>query len=115
MRRVLAPDLVELDSGKQVALLGVKVVEETSARAVALLEEITQGEQVYFKEDAGVMAADGVVVATGAGGAPKPCYLFLKNKTHVNAHLIQSGLVDVDTSRSYRFQKRFLNRRAKTQ
>ena len=35
-------------------------------------------------------------------------YLYLKNKTFLNAHLIKHGFVDVDTSFSYKNQKKFL-------
>jgi endonuclease YncB( thermonuclease family) len=36
------------------------------------------------------------------------CYLYLQNKTFLNAHLIKNGLVDVDTSFDYRLKKKFL-------
>jgi len=36
------------------------------------------------------------------------CYLYLQNKTFLNAHLIKKGLADVDTSLDYKFKEKFL-------
>jgi hypothetical protein len=36
------------------------------------------------------------------------CYLYLQNKTFLNAHLIKKGLVDIDTSIDYKLKERFL-------
>ena len=35
-------------------------------------------------------------------------YLYLKNKTFINAHLIKSGLVKVDDSMEFKYKKKFL-------
>ncbi|HPU22920.1 MAG TPA: thermonuclease family protein, partial [Candidatus Kapabacteria bacterium] len=37
------------------------------------------------------------------------CYLYLENKTFINAHLIKSGLVKVDTELEYKYKQKFLN------
>ncbi|MEI6652908.1 MAG: hypothetical protein WCL42_10090, partial [Chlorobiaceae bacterium] len=37
------------------------------------------------------------------------CYLYLENKTFVNAHLIKSGLVGMDGSYEYRYRVKFLD------
>ena len=39
------------------------------------------------------------------------CYLYLRNKTFVNAHLIKRHLVDVDTTYSYKHKSKFLEYR----
>ncbi len=36
------------------------------------------------------------------------CYLYLESKTFVNAHLIKSGLVGIDSSYEYRYRGKFL-------
>jgi site-specific DNA-methyltransferase (adenine-specific) len=36
------------------------------------------------------------------------CYLYLRNKTFLNAHLIKNGLVDVDTFFGYKYKTKFL-------
>jgi site-specific DNA-methyltransferase (adenine-specific) len=37
------------------------------------------------------------------------CYLYLSNKTFINAHLIKSGLVDVETGYDFRYMAKFLS------
>ena len=37
------------------------------------------------------------------------CYLYLKNKTFINAHLIKNQLVDVDDGSNYKYKIKFLN------
>jgi site-specific DNA-methyltransferase (adenine-specific) len=37
------------------------------------------------------------------------CYLYLWNKTFINAHLIKKGLVDVDTAYDYRYKEKFMH------
>jgi endonuclease YncB( thermonuclease family) len=35
------------------------------------------------------------------------CYLYLENKTFINAHLIKSGLVQVDSDSNFKYAKKF--------
>ncbi len=37
------------------------------------------------------------------------CYLYLKNKLFINAHLVKNKLVDVDDSYDYKYKIRFFN------
>ena len=37
------------------------------------------------------------------------CYLYLENKTFINAHLIKSGLVHVDNDFDFKYKEKFLN------
>jgi len=37
------------------------------------------------------------------------CYLYLKNKTFLNAHLIKEGLANADISANYKYKNKFLN------
>jgi modification methylase len=103
VQEVLAPDAVQLDTGKQIRLLGVRSVADQRRQAEARLRELTGGQRVYLRYDAA--CADG---SSGGDGVPL-VYLYLRNKTPVNRHLIRSGLVDVDTSRDYRFKRAFLD------
>jgi site-specific DNA-methyltransferase (adenine-specific) len=36
------------------------------------------------------------------------CYLYLENKTFINAHLIKNGLVQVETNIEYKHKDKFL-------
>ena len=39
------------------------------------------------------------------------CYLYLSNKTFLNAHLIKNDLVEVDTKFDYKYKSKFLSKR----
>ena len=36
------------------------------------------------------------------------CYVYLKNKTFLNAHLIKEGIVDVDFSIDFKYRDKFM-------
>jgi len=36
------------------------------------------------------------------------CYLYLENKTFINAHLIKNGLVQVDNEFDFKYKDKFL-------
>jgi site-specific DNA-methyltransferase (adenine-specific) len=36
------------------------------------------------------------------------CYLYLKNKTFINAHLLKAGLADVDETLDFKYKGKFL-------
>jgi modification methylase len=36
------------------------------------------------------------------------CYLYLKNKTFINAHLIKEGLAEVDTMVDFKYKNKLL-------
>jgi endonuclease YncB( thermonuclease family) len=37
------------------------------------------------------------------------CYLYLKNKTFLNAHLIKEGLAEPDKEADFKYKNKFLN------
>lgn len=116
VRDVTSPDTLILDDDTAVRLLGVVPLKGREAQAVARLWELVRGQQVYVRPDprceSGPMRETGPAgrESQGAGDAPL-VYLYLKNRTPVNRHLIRSGLVTVDRSRSYRFREAFCEER----
>jgi site-specific DNA-methyltransferase (adenine-specific) len=76
-------------------------------KAIRFLEDMTKGQKVFLRFDE-------IKHDEGNGLF---CYLYLKNKTFVNAHLIKSGLVSLDKSSDYRMRRKFTaltNQLAKT-
>ncbi len=94
-----APDRVTLDTGQTVRLIGIVPRQGSSEEAVAFLSKIVRGQRVFLKEDPRVTSSPGETAA----------YLHLRNKTHVNLHLIKSGLVDVDRDGDYRGKTRLVH------
>ena len=97
--KVLSPSELLLDSGAKVRLIGIESNGENRAEAVKFLHELMSGEKISLRFDQIKHDAQGVLLA----------YVYLRNKKHINAHLIKSGLVRVDTRSSYKMKERFLS------
>jgi DNA modification methylase len=91
VKRVESPDRIELDTGLKVRLIGVKPVEGKKAEAIEFLQKLTRGQKVFLKFAEKKYDDQDNLLA----------YLYLKNKTFVNRHLVRSGLVDTEHSTKY--------------
>ena len=98
IKSVLHPEILLLNNGITVRLIGVKENPEKKSEAIEFLKKKTKGQKILIKYDNVKYDNDNNLM----------CYLYLKNKTFVNAHLIKNGLVDVDTSMEYRYKSKFL-------
>jgi len=94
---VLGPELLELSNGLIIRLIGV--VEEPTHReqAVEFLNSKTKGQRIFLKFDKQKYDENGHLLS----------YVYLKNKTFINAHLIKSNLVTVDCTREYKYRQKF--------
>ncbi len=99
VKNVISPSELVLDSGARIHLIGIKSNERVSTKAIRFLEEITKGQKVFLSFDE--------EKHDGENGLN--CYLYLKNKTFVNAHLVKSGLVQVDTKSNYKMKSKFIS------
>jgi len=97
VKEVLTPELLVLNNGLKIRLLGVKERPEANGRAIQFLKEKTKGQRVYLKFDAQKHDEHDNLL----------CYLHLWNKTFINAHLVKGGFVGVDTSQEYKFKAKF--------
>jgi site-specific DNA-methyltransferase (adenine-specific) len=98
VKEIINPEMVELSSGLTVRLIGVKKNVITEEKAVKFLYDKAKGQRVFVRYDEQKYDSNDTLC----------CYLYLKNKTFVNAHLIKSGLVDVDKDFSYKFRDKFI-------
>ncbi len=97
VKQVLSPTTVMLNTGLKVRLLGIREYPETSEAAVQFLEEKTKGQKVFLKFDQHKYDENGFPL----------CYLYLQNRTFLNAHLIRQGLADADRGCEYKYRKKF--------
>ena len=98
VKDIVSPERLVIGDGLNVRLLGVKERPEMSSQAVQFLRDKTRGQKVFVKFDTIKHDRQNNLF----------CYLYLQNKTFLNAHLIKRGLVDVDTSLEYKFKQKFL-------
>jgi site-specific DNA-methyltransferase (adenine-specific) len=98
VKEILSPELLILNGGLKVRLIGIKEREDANGGAISFLKDKFKGEKVFMKYDTAKHDEDGNLL----------CYLYLKNKTFINAHLIKNGLADVDTSFEFKYKSKFL-------
>ena len=98
VKEIISPEIIVLNNDLKVRLIGVKEKSETNGKAIQYLKEKLKGEKVFLKFDATKYDDEGNLL----------CYLYLKNKTFINAHLIKRDLAEVDTSFNYKYKSKFL-------
>lgn len=101
VKEILSPEILILNNGWKVSLLGVKARSEKKGEAVQFLRNTLHGKKVYIKLDHIRYDENNNLL----------CYLYLRNRTFINARLIRSGFVDVDTTIEYKYKSKFLSER----
>ncbi len=99
VKEVISPALVKLNNDLVVRLIGVKEKESVNVQAIRFLMERTKGQKVFMKFDNQKYDDRNNLL----------CYLYLKNKTFINAHIIKEGLADVDSLTDFKYKNKFLN------
>jgi site-specific DNA-methyltransferase (adenine-specific) len=98
VKEIISPEMVVLDNDLKVRLIGVKESKEINGKALQFLKEKLKGQKVFLKFDAAKYDKEGNLL----------CYLYLKNKTFINAHLIKNHLAKVDLSMNFRYRDKFM-------
>lgn len=98
VKEVISPEKIRLSNDLIIRLLGVKQDEESNGKAVSFLIEKTKGKRIFLKYDNIKYDIENNLL----------CYLYLENKTFINAHLIKNKLVKVDTELDYKYKQKFL-------
>jgi site-specific DNA-methyltransferase (adenine-specific) len=100
VKEIISPEILILNNGLKVRLLGVKENPDKNGKAVQFLKEKTHGQKVFMKFDTTKYDEQNNLL----------CYLYLWNKTFLNAHLIKGGLADADATFDYKYKSKFLSR-----
>lgn len=98
VKEVISPELLKLNNELVVRLIGVREKKAVNGLAIKYLIEKTKGQKVFMKFDNQKYDNQNNLL----------CYLYLRNKTFINAHIIKEGLVDIDTSFNFKYRDRFL-------
>ncbi len=97
VKNILAPNLIVLSNDELIYLLGIQIKDETREAALNFLNEKVKGYRIIIKMDSTIQE----------NSNHRSAYIYLKNKTFINAHLIKKGLALVDLSREYKYRSRF--------
>ncbi len=98
VKEVVSPELIRLNNGLTVRLIGIKEKKSVNEKAVRFIEEKTKGQKIFIKFDSRKYDENNNLL----------CYLYLKNKTFINAHLIKEGVADVDTDADFKYKYKLL-------
>jgi len=101
VKAIINPEKVQLNNGLIVKLIGIKEDPSVNGKATEFLIDKTKGKRVFLKYDNIKYDNENNLL----------CYLYLENKTFINAHLIKSGLVQVDSHLNFKYKDKFLNLR----
>lgn len=98
VKEIISPEIILLSNDMPVKLIGIKENPFINGRAISFLTDKIKGKKVFLKFDRIKYDPDNNLL----------CYLYLQNKTFINAHLIKKGLVNVDNSIEYKQKSKFL-------
>lgn len=98
VKEVISPELLKLNNDLVVRLLGVEGVESTKSDAIQYLRDQLRGQKIYLKYDQEKYYEQNRLL----------CYVYLKNKTFINAHLIKKGYAHVDDRRHFAYKEKFI-------
>ncbi len=98
IKEVLSPNTLKLDNNTVIKLIGIKEKESINGNATSYLLDKTKGQKVFLKYDNEKFDKDNNLL----------CYLYLKNRTFINAHLIKQGLVELDLSYDFKDKNKFI-------
>ena len=99
VKKIVSPEKLLLNNDLLVKLIGVKANKDKVDDAIKFLQAKLKNQRVFMRFDSLKYDQENNLL----------CYLYLKNKTFINAHLIKNQLVDVDNGSEYKYKIKFLN------
>lgn len=99
VKEVISPEKIRLSNDLTIKLIGIKENPIINGKATKFIVERTKGKRVFLKYDNVKYDSENNLL----------CYLYLENKTFINAHLVKNGLVQVDSNIDFKYKDKFLN------
>ena len=97
VKEVISPEMIRLSNDLTVKLIGIKEDPIINGEATKFLKDKTKGKKVFLRYDNIKHDKENNVL----------CYLYLENKTFLNAHLIKNGLAQVDSKIDFKYKNKF--------
>lgn len=98
VKEIISPELIKLNNDLIIRLIGIKQNPDINGEATDFLYKKLKGEKVFLKYDQIKHDAENHLMA----------YLYLENKTFINAHLLKKKLAIVDISIDFKYKNKFL-------
>lgn len=97
VKEIISPELVRLSNDLTIRLIGIKQNPTINGKATEYLINKIRGKKVFLKYDEVKHDNDNNLMA----------YLYLENKTFINAHLLKENLALVDNSIDFKYKTKF--------
>ena len=98
VKEVISPELIKLNNDLIVRLIGIDEKKEVNGKAIEFLQSKTKGQKVYLKYDEIKHDHNNNLMV----------YLYLKNKTFLNAHLLKNRLAFVNKDIDFKYKSKFI-------
>ena len=98
VKEIISSELIKLNNDLVIRLIGIKQNPTINGQATEFLREKLKGKRVFLRYDEVKYDSDNRLMA----------YLYLENKTFVNAHLLKAKLADMDESVEFKYKSKFL-------
>ncbi len=99
VKEIISPEKLRLNNGLLIKLIGIKEDPVINDKATDFLNDKLKGKKVFLRYDNIKHDAENNLM----------CYLYLENKTFINAHLIKSGWVQLDSQSDFKYKEKFLS------
>ena len=99
VKEIISPELIRLNNDLIIRLIGIKQNPAINGKATEYLTRKVLGKKVFLKYDEVKHDKENNLMV----------YLYLENKTFINAHLLKEKLALVDNSVIFKYKKKFNN------
>ena len=97
VKEIISPELIRLSNDLTIRLIDVKQNPSINGKAIEYLINKVRGKKVFLKYDEVKHDNENNLMV----------YLYLENKTFINAHLLKENLVFVDNSIDFKYKTKF--------
>ena len=99
VKEIISPELLKLNNNLVIRLIGIKQNPAINGKATEYLQNKLRGKRVFLRFDEQKYDNANNLMA----------YLYLENKTFVNAHLLKERLAEVDSEGEFKYKTKFEN------
>ncbi|OQX95814.1 DNA methylase N-4 [candidate division KSB1 bacterium 4572_119] len=99
VKEIISPNLIKLSNDLTIRMIGVKPNDNKSKEAINFLNNKILKRQIYLKYDEIKYDNNNQLLA----------YVYMKNKTFVNAHILKHGFGELDSEIPFKYINKFKN------
>ncbi len=97
VKEILAPNLIKLNTEKVIKLIGIEPKKESYDQAMEFLKKKIGKGKIFLKFDDLKYDKENNLLA----------YVYMKNKTFINAHLIKNGYAKINSEFPFKYKSKF--------